>query len=86
MTLAVVVGRPASAGNEEVIAFVQPRAGAPRDVAALAAWAATRLAPYKRPSLIVFVDALPTTSTGKLQKHVLRTRALTLDAAPARAS
>jgi len=77
VTLAAVVGRPV-AGNEEVIAFVQPRPGSALDPAALAAWAAERLAPYKRPARIVLRDALPAAATGKILKHRLREQATQL--------
>jgi 2-aminobenzoate-CoA ligase len=30
------------------------------------------IAPYKRPRAVEFVDALPRTSTGKLQRYKLR--------------
>ncbi len=79
VTLAAVVGRPVL-GNEEVIAFVQPRAGSALDEATLAAWAGERLAPYKRPARIVLSEGLPAASTGKILKHRLREQALALDA------
>jgi acyl-CoA synthetase (AMP-forming)/AMP-acid ligase II len=78
VTLAAVVGRPV-VSNEEVIAFVQPRPGSALDAATLAAWAAERLAPYKRPARIVLSDALPAAATGKILKHRLRERAAALD-------
>jgi long-chain acyl-CoA synthetase len=59
-------------GNEEVIAFVEARPGHIVDVTALAAWAAGRLAPYKRPAQIRVLDALPAASTGKVLKHKLK--------------
>lgn len=65
-----VVGR-AAAGDEQVIAFVQPRPGTRPDPAALAAHAAARLAGYKRPAQIVLVDALPAAPSGKILKHRL---------------
>jgi len=34
----------------------------------------TRLAPYKYPRWIEFVEELPKTATGKIQRHVLRNR------------
>ncbi|WP_287496084.1 AMP-binding protein [Pandoraea sp. CB10b_02] len=68
---AAVLGR-ARDGNEEVVAFVQARPGHDIDVSALAAWAAGRLAPYKRPAQILVLDALPAASTGKVLKHKLR--------------
>jgi acyl-CoA synthetase (AMP-forming)/AMP-acid ligase II len=43
--------------------------------AELVAFARTRLAGYKVPRDIELMDALPTTSTGKVQKYALRTRA-----------
>jgi long-chain acyl-CoA synthetase len=71
VVLAAVVGRTV-AGNEEVVAFVEPVAGRTPDPAALAAWCADRLAPYKRPAEIVVMDALPAAPTGKLLKKPLR--------------
>jgi acyl-CoA synthetase (AMP-forming)/AMP-acid ligase II len=63
-----VVGRRV-AGDEEVVAFVQVADPARFDRAALAAFAAERLAPYKRPARIVAATALPAAPTGKLLKH-----------------
>jgi acyl-CoA synthetase (AMP-forming)/AMP-acid ligase II len=71
VTQSAVVGRKATDGNEEVVAFVQAAPGVPIDTAALAAFAAERLAPYKRPGEIVLLDALPASSTGKILKHKL---------------
>lgn len=68
---AAVLGR-SSEGNEQVIAFVEARQGHAIDVDALAAWAAQRLAPYKRPEQIRVLDALPAASTGKVLKHKLK--------------
>lgn len=66
-----VVGR-AVPGNEEVIAFVEPVSGAEIDVAALAAYTAERLAPYKKPARIEVLSKLPVGATGKLLKTELR--------------
>jgi acyl-CoA synthetase (AMP-forming)/AMP-acid ligase II len=71
VTQSAVVGRKAADGNEEVVAFVQPAPGIAIDRAALAAFIAERLAPYKRPAEIVLLDALPASSTGKILKHRL---------------
>ena len=73
-----VVGRTVP-GNEEVIAFVEPISGAEIDVDALAAYAAERLAPYKKPSRIDVMAKLPVGSTGKLLKLDLRERAAGFD-------
>ncbi|MCA1248341.1 class I adenylate-forming enzyme family protein [Massilia sp. MS-15] len=64
-----VVGRPAADGEEEVAAFVEISAEV--DPAALQEWLRTRLAPYKRPSRIVFMDALPAAPSGKILKSRL---------------
>jgi len=69
--LAAVVGRRVAEGNAEVVGFIQPRPGAAPSEAALSAHAAERLAPYKRPSRIVLMQALPASGTGKLLKHRL---------------
>ena len=66
-----VIGR-AVEGNEEVIAFVELRAGAKVTPAELIAWCGERLAPYKRPAEVKPLAALPAASTGKILKHRLR--------------
>jgi len=70
-----VVGRSVP-GNEEVVAFVELREGTKVSPAALAAFAAERLAPYKQPAEIVFLPALPASATGKVLKSALRERVL----------
>ncbi|HLG81850.1 MAG TPA: AMP-binding protein [Bradyrhizobium sp.] len=65
-----VVGRPVE-GNEEVVAFVQLIQGARMTVSDLMDYAREQLAPYKRPSEIVVLEALPATSTGKILKAQL---------------
>jgi long-chain acyl-CoA synthetase len=66
-----VIGR-AVEGNEEVIAFVELKAGAKVTPAGLIAWCGERLAPYKRPTEVRPLAALPAASTGKILKHRLR--------------
>lgn len=58
-------------GNEEVLAYVQLLPGSALTPADLMAHAARLLTPYKRPSEIVMVDALPAAPTGKILKHQL---------------
>jgi long-chain acyl-CoA synthetase len=65
-----VVGHAAGGGEEEVVAFVE--AAGEVDAQALQDWLRTRLAPYKRPSRIVFMDALPAAPSGKILKSRLR--------------
>jgi 2-aminobenzoate-CoA ligase len=67
-----VVGRPDEARGQVVVAYTVLREGARRDVEALRAFVKAELAPYKCPREIVFLDALPRTATGKLQRFKLR--------------
>ncbi|MET8078111.1 AMP-binding protein [Streptomyces sp. NPDC005303] len=70
---AAVVGRPDEARGQVVVAFAVLREGAERDAEALRTFVKAELAPYKCPREIVFLDALPRTATGKLQRFRLRT-------------
>lgn len=66
-----VVGRPDAHWGQIPVAYVTLRPGAQLDAAALQAHVRDRLAGYKVPKEIIFAD-LPKTSTGKIQKNVLR--------------
>lgn len=68
----VVIGLPHPRWTEAITAIVVPRAGAELTEAQVIAAAKERLAPFKVPKAVVLRDALPRTSTGKVQKHVLR--------------
>ena len=68
---AAVVGRKQQDGNEEILAFIETDTSEGPDMAALGAHVHARLAPYKRPSRILRVDALPTTLSGKILKRSL---------------
>ena len=70
-----VVGVPDRRLGEVGMAFVIPRAGAHPDEAELVAWCRDRMANYKAPRAVRFVDALPLTPSGKVMKFVLRDRA-----------
>ncbi|WP_323140234.1 class I adenylate-forming enzyme family protein [Massilia phyllosphaerae] len=78
VTQSAVVGKAAADGNEEVVAFVQPDPQQAPTVNELKAWAAERLAPYKRPGRIVLMKALPAAATGKILKHALKEMAAAL--------
>ncbi|MEU6477691.1 AMP-binding protein [Streptomyces sp. NPDC047017] len=71
---AAVVGRPDAARGQVVVAYAVLREGAARDAEALRAFVKAELVPYKCPREIVFLDALPRTATGKLQRFRLRGR------------
>jgi long-chain acyl-CoA synthetase len=66
-----VVGR-AVGGDEEVVAFVELQPGSPVTRDDLSEHAKLYLAPYKRPSQILLVSAMPLTPTGKIVKGELR--------------
>ncbi|MGA7049234.1 MAG: fatty acid--CoA ligase family protein, partial [Candidatus Sulfotelmatobacter sp.] len=68
-----VIGRTVEGteGGEEVVAFVQLASSSPTSEAELAQHAAQHLAPYKRPSQILFVASMPLTPTGKVIKGEL---------------
>ena len=79
-----VVGAPDPEMGERVVAVVQPRdpaAAGPELAAELTAFARARLAGYKCPRQLLFLDELPRTPTGKLRKHELRSRLLASDLA-----
>jgi acyl-CoA synthetase (AMP-forming)/AMP-acid ligase II len=68
----VVVGLPHERWSEAVTAVVVPRPGETIDAAGLIAAVKTRLDGYKVPKSVIFADRLPKTSTGKIQKNVVR--------------
>ena len=73
-----VVGRADEDGLTKPLAYIVPRQQIPATpalAAELRQFARTRLAEYKRPRWVEFVDALPTTATGKVQRFKLRERA-----------
>lgn len=71
---AAVIGIPHEKWGEQVCAVVEKNEAAAVDESALIAWCAERLASFKKPSVVLFVDALPRTSSGKPQKFILRER------------
>jgi long-chain acyl-CoA synthetase len=68
---AAVVGVPHDALGEEVAALVVARPDAGLTVADVREWAKERVAAYKYPRIVVFVDALPKTPTGKILKRAI---------------
>ncbi len=65
-----VVGRSID-GDEEIVAYVQPSPGATLTTQELAEHASKHLAPYKRPSMVILLSAMPLTPTGKIIKSEL---------------
>lgn len=82
-----VIGVPDEERGHIVKACVVLKPGfeaSPAMVRKLQEWVKGQLAPYKYPRAIEFVDSMPRTATGKLQRFVLRDRARA--AAPAAAA
>ncbi|MEU6986061.1 AMP-binding protein [Streptomyces sp. NPDC046324] len=72
---AAVVGHEDAMRGQIVVAYTVVRDGVARNAetaGALRAFVRARLVPYKSPRKIVFLDALPRTATGKLQRFRLR--------------
>ncbi|GAA1089165.1 acyl-CoA synthetase [Tsukamurella spumae] len=68
-----VVGTPHEHWGEAVTAFVVTAPSGEADGDALLEYARANLAGFKAPKEIVFVDELPKTATGKIQKNLVRT-------------
>ncbi len=73
---AAVVGVPDARLGEEVVALVRLRPGAGCEADSLREWTRERVAAYKYPRHVVFVEALPTGPTGKILKRELDREAL----------
>jgi acyl-CoA synthetase (AMP-forming)/AMP-acid ligase II len=71
---AAVIGRKTADGNEEILAFVEPKFGIEIDASALQLHAHTHLTAYKRPSAITVVADMPMTLSGKILKRELLQR------------
>jgi long-chain acyl-CoA synthetase len=71
VSLAAVIGVPSDAHGEEVKAHVILKPGAAATPEELVAWSKENMAAYKYPRVVVIVDALPMTATGKILKREL---------------
>ena len=71
---AAVIGVQDAEGLTRTKAFVVLKSGQAANAAELQAFVKERLAPHKYPRLIEFVDELPKTATGKIQRFRLRER------------
>jgi benzoate-CoA ligase len=69
---AAVIGVPDGEGLTKTKAFVVLKEGATATADELKAFVKDKLAPYKYPRQIVFVQDLPKTATGKIQRFKLR--------------
>ena len=73
---AAVIGAPDTDGLTKTRAYVVCKPGVTLSAEELKAFVKDRLAPYKYPRVIEFVDELPKTATGKIQRFKLRELAL----------
>src|SRR4029077_6472638 len=69
---AAVVGMPHEKWGETPVAHVVLRAGSSTTAEVLREHCRERLARFKVPTAVHFVQELPKTATGKIQKYVLR--------------
>ncbi len=67
-----VIGCPDAEWGEGVVAVIVPRAGQGIDAGDICEFCRERLASYKVPRRVEFVDALPANALGKVQKAKLR--------------
>jgi benzoate-CoA ligase len=71
---AAVIGVQDADGLTRTKAFVVLKAGQAASADELQAFVKERLAPHKYPRLLEFLDELPKTATGKIQRFRLRER------------
>ena len=71
---AAVVPVPAELGEDEVMAFIVPRAGGSPEPDDIIRYCEPRLAYFAIPRFIEYIDQLPLTEAGRVQKFVLRDR------------
>ncbi len=72
-----VIGVPDPEMGEAVAAFIQPAAGAvpgPELAQEIVTFVKSKIAGYKAPKVVRFVDDLPRTETGKLMKSELKAK------------
>jgi fatty-acyl-CoA synthase len=69
---AAVVGVPDARYGEELCAWIKLKPGAKIDVDEIREFCRSKLAHYKVPKYVMFVDAFPQTVTGKIQKFKIR--------------
>ena len=69
---AAAIPVPSDLGEEDILVAVVRRPGAHPPAEDLAAWMRRHLGPAKAPQYVAFVESLPHTATGRLEKYKLR--------------
>ncbi len=69
---AAIVGLPDRRLSEVPVAYVEPVPGATLDAEAVIAWCRGKVASFKVPHHVIFLDAFPMTESGKIRKTELR--------------
>ncbi len=69
-----LIAQPSAVWCESPAAIVVPEVGATLEAEEIVAYCRANVAGYKVPRVVEFVDEIPRTSTGKIQKHLLRER------------
>lgn len=69
-----VIGLPDPKWGETVTAVIIAKPGAERSADDIIAWARARIAAFKAPKRVIFVDDLPRNASGKVLKHELRAK------------
>jgi long-chain acyl-CoA synthetase len=67
-----VIGVPDDKWGEAVKALIVPRSGSTPDPAEILDFTRARIAGYKVPKSVTFLETLPRTASGKVQKTELR--------------
>jgi len=75
------IGVKAEIGEEEVLVAIVPKPGASLTAQEIKQWCSERLAAFKVPHYVAFVESLPHTPTHKVAKHILKKDATLLERA-----
>jgi len=73
-----IVAIPSKKYGEEACAFVVLKDGAEADEGEIKSYVNKNLAKHKVPSHVLFTDSFPLTASGKIQKFLLRDKAIEL--------
>ncbi|WP_031513208.1 AMP-binding protein [Desulfofalx alkaliphila] len=71
-----VVGVPSQKYGEEVLAFIKVKEGTVLTKEEIQEYCVDKIARYKIPQYVLFVDSYPVTASGKVQKYKLREQAI----------